>query len=63
MNMDLYVRKKVLHRAELWWVCIKEGERKYTPFADIYAPTGYGFKSKAKCERVAREIENRLKSD
>jgi hypothetical protein len=58
--MELYVKKRTLHGVELWWICEKRGKQ-YIPYADVHAPTGYGFKSKVKCERIAKEIEERLK--
>ena len=61
--LDLYTRKGTLHGVELWWICTKvqqEGKRPvYAPYSDIYAPTGYGFKSKAKADKVARDLEQK----
>lgn len=61
--LDLYTRKRTLYGVELWWICTKtqqEGKRAvYVPYTDIHAPTGYGFKSRAKAERVARTLEGK----
>lgn len=59
--LDLYTRKRALHGVELWWICTKvaqEGKRPiYVPYSDIFAPTGYGFKSRANAEKNARRLE------
>ncbi len=63
-SLDLYTRKRTLHGVELWWICRKVtqvGKRPtYIPYADIHSPTGYGFKSRAKAEKVIRDIEARI---
>ena len=62
-TIDLFVKKRILHGVELWWICRKIAHRTYQPYSDIYAPTGYGFKSKARAEQKAREIEQRLAAE
>jgi hypothetical protein len=57
--MDLVVRKRTMHNQSLW--CIGTGSRKdFVFYSDIYAPTVYGFKSKAEAEKIVKEIEDRL---
>ncbi|MBF6607042.1 MAG: hypothetical protein IVW53_15875 [Chloroflexi bacterium] len=60
MNEGHFGTKKLtLHGVELWWICRKTNGR-LVPYADILAPTGYGFKNRAKAERAAQGIEERL---
>jgi hypothetical protein len=56
---DLVVRKRVLHGVSLWWIGRGRGKN-FTPYSDIFAPTGYGFSSKARAEQRVKEIEERL---
>ena len=49
-------KQRILHGVKLWWVCRKINGR-YVPYADVHAPTGYGFKSRANAERKAAELE------
>lgn len=60
MSDELVVRKRIMHGRELWWIGRGNGKN-FTAYADIYAPTGYGFKSRAKAEKIATEIEERLR--
>lgn len=57
----LVVRKRTLYGVECWWIGRGRGKQ-FTLYADIYAPTGYGFRSKAKAEKIAVEIEERLRT-
>ena len=59
MDNDLVVRKRVLHGRDLYWIGRGNG-KDFRFYADVHAPTGYGFSSKAKAEKIAREIETRL---
>jgi hypothetical protein len=59
MSDGLVVRKRVMHGRELWWIGRGNGKN-FVAYADIYAPTGYGFSSRAKAEKIATEIEERL---
>lgn len=58
----LVVRKRTIHNQELYWIG-RGARNNFALYCDIYAPTGYGFKSKAKAERIATEIEERLKNE
>lgn len=58
-QLDLCTRKRTFHGIELYWIFRKVEGGKPIPYYDIYSPTGYGFKSKAHAERIAREIEER----
>jgi hypothetical protein len=60
MNDGLVVRKRIMHARELWWIGRGNGKN-FVAYADIYAPTGYGFASRAKAEKIATEIEERLR--
>lgn len=62
INTDLVVRRRIMHGRELWWIGRGKG-KDFVFYADVYAPTGYGFKSKAKAEKIAKEIEERLRSE
>lgn len=55
----LVVRKRTFYGVECWWIGRGSGKR-FTLYGDIYAPTGYGFRSKAKAEKIAAEIDERL---
>lgn len=57
---ELVVRKRQYHGISLYWIGRGSG-KEFRPYHDIFAPTGYGFKSKAKAEKIASEIEERLK--
>lgn len=57
---DLVVRQRVMHGQQLWWIGRGRG-KDFIFYADVHAPTGYGFRSKAKAEKTARNIEERLK--
>jgi hypothetical protein len=48
-----------MHGRELWWIGRGKG-KDFVFYADVHAPTGYGFKSKARAERAVEEIEERL---
>jgi hypothetical protein len=58
-NNDLVVRKRTVHGQSLWWIGRGNG-KDFVFYADMHAPTGYGFKSKAKALKAAKEIEERL---
>lgn len=60
MNEGQFGTKKLtIHGVELWWICRKTNGR-LVPYADIFAPTGYGFKNRAKAEQAAQRIEEQL---
>src|SRR5438132_14387380 len=66
--LDLYVRKQTHHGATLWWLCRKvevAGKKRpaYEPYTDVSGPTGYGYGSKSRAERRAREIEAASEKD
>lgn len=56
----LVVRKRQYHGLPLHWIGRGKG-KDFRPYSDVFAPTGYGFRSKAKAEQIASEIEERLK--
>ena len=58
----LVARKRTAHGQELYWIGRGKG-RNFVFYADVHAPTGYGFRSKAKAEQIASEIEERLRKE
>ena len=57
----LVVRKRALHGQDLWWIGRGTG-RNFVFYLDIFAPTGYGYRSKDEAKLVAFAIEERLKA-
>jgi hypothetical protein len=57
----LVVSLRKYHGLKLWWIGRRTG-RNFVPYADIFAPTGYGFKDKVEAETMAMAIEERLKT-
>jgi predicted Zn-dependent peptidase len=57
----LVVRRRELYGLALWYVGRGSGKA-FTPYTDERAPDGYAFMSKSKAEKIAAEIEARIKA-
>lgn len=57
----LVVRKRSLRGLDQWWIGRGSGKN-FKFYADIFSPTGYGFRSKTKAEKIAAGIEERLQT-
>ncbi len=58
----LVARKRTVHGLEQYWIGRGKG-KDFVLYHDIYSPTGYGFRGKAKAEQIASEIEERLRKE
>lgn len=59
MSTELIVRRRLRYKQRLWWIGrIIDGT--FVFYADMHAPTGYGFKDKAMALDALKEIKERL---